>query len=361
MDDAAPFGEAREGEIVAGRFRLARFLGEGGMGEVWAATELATGAPRAVKLLKRARSASESGRRRFLREARAAMALRHPGIVTIHEVIADDDIGWVLVMDLLEGETLRARLDREGKLGLSQTVAIVAPVISAVATAHAAGIVHRDLKPENVFLGIAQDVRVLDFGVAKLPPSGDTPPLTESGDRIGTPQYMAPEQARGELALDHRADVWALGVIIYEMLSGQSPIRGDNVAEVYRAIMFGEIAPLREVVPDVPAPLGAVVARMLARDPTGRPKDLREVAAVLAPYGGATVDEVPAARSSMPQRDSTTVADTGDVAPPPRRRRWLVGVLALVVAALIFGGVTFAVVRRGASSSPPKAATSAPP
>jgi serine/threonine-protein kinase len=160
------------GAVVAGRYRLDRRIGEGGMGVVWAATHLRTQKTLALKLLRAAVAGDEDTRRRLVREARAACAVQHPNVVAIHDVVELDDGSPVLVMDLLEGESLRDRLTREGVLSLPTLAAILLPVVSAVGAAHALGIVHRDLKPENVFLarepGGRRGVRVLDFGIAKL-------------------------------------------------------------------------------------------------------------------------------------------------------------------------------------------------
>jgi serine/threonine protein kinase len=364
-DDAGMGGmvgsEPREGAIVGDRFCLERMLGEGGMGEVWAATDVQTGAHRALKFLKSAGSDDER-RRRFLREARAAMTIDSPHVVRIHSVEDREDLRPFMVMDLLEGETMRAHLDRVGRLSLQDALALVMPIISAVGAAHANGIVHRDLKPENVFLspeGGTLHVRVLDFGVAKFAASSTTPALTESGDRLGTPRYMAPEQARGSRDVDHRVDVWALGIMLWEALAGRHPIAGDNVGSIYKAITLDVMPELRDAAPDVPADVAALISRMLSRDPDGRPHDLREVAAVLGKhYGCATPVIAPASmeltavdeRRSMPTIDDTIDGTTV----PSREKRVGPLLLLLVVVIVALAGVTIAAVRRGASSAPPQ-------
>ena len=353
--------EPREGSLIGDRFRLERLLGEGGMGEVWAATDQGTGERRAVKFLK-AVGANDERRRRFLREARAAMTIDSPHVVRIHSVEDREEVVPFMVMDLLEGETMRAHLDRVGRLSLRDALSLVMPIVAAVGAAHANRIVHRDLKPENVFLSPRDgdlEVRVLDFGVAKFAASVSTPALTESGDRLGTPRYMAPEQARGSRDVDHRVDIWALGIMIWEALAGRHPISGDNVGAIYKAITLDVIPDLRDEVPEVPADVAELVSRMLARDPERRPHDLREVAAVLGRhYDGATPVIAPATTdvsTTDERRSIPTIDDTIDGTTVPTRGKstggaWII--VALVLLALL--GATTLVARRGAFSAPPQ-------
>jgi serine/threonine-protein kinase len=291
------------GNLVGDRYLLVRMLGEGGMGEVWAATHRVTRAPVALKFLKGVAAARPDLRRRFLREARAATAVRHPNVVRIHDIFETQDGSPVMVMDLLDGESLAARL-RRGRLGAAEAAAILLPVVSAIGTAHSVGIVHRDLKPDNVFLvGLVdgrRDVRVLDFGIAKLTASeGDaalTAGITQTGEMLGTPYYMAPEQASGEITIDHRADIWALGVILYECLAGARPIGGANLGQVLTRIITGSIAPLAKLVPEVPADLSALVSSMLSKDRAARPQDLRAVQEVLARHAPVSTPSFEAPR-----------------------------------------------------------------
>src|SRR5882724_1663838 len=183
----------KSGSVIAGRYRLDRVLGEGGMGCVWAATHTLTNKRVAIKLLK-AEVASPETLRRFVREARAASAVRHPNVVEVHDILSLDDGSPAMVMDLLEGETLAQLLERTGQIELADLAAIMAPVLSAVGSAHAVGIVHRDLKPDNIFLARLGDGRVepmvLDFGIAKVLPFSEEMPvgtaLTEGGTMLGT-------------------------------------------------------------------------------------------------------------------------------------------------------------------------------
>jgi serine/threonine-protein kinase len=187
-------------------------------------------------------------------------------------------------MDLLEGETLAARIAR-GRLSLPETAGILVHVASVAGAAHALGIVHRDLKPENIFLTHDADplsrVRVLDFGIAKLARGEpDTELTTRTGAVVGTPCYMAPEQAFGERDLDHRVDLWALGVIAYEALTGGRPVEADNLGQFIKRLLSDAIVPLEEIVPDIPADVAALISRLLARDRGDRPVGVDEVVEV---------------------------------------------------------------------------------
>jgi serine/threonine-protein kinase len=269
------------GDLLAGRFRLARVVGEGGMGIVWAAhDERAGGQLVALKILKEVTAAEK---RRFLREAEVMQSFEHPGILDVKEVVAvGEDV--LLVMDLLEGESLGARLGRIGRLDVTEAVAVLLPLLDATIAAHKRGVVHRDLKPENVFLCSDGRVVLLDFGMAKLTASFDLAMsgwMTESGLILGTPHYMAPEQIYGERDVDARADVWALGVVTYECLSGERPVSGKSFGQIVRALQRREIVDLAERVPAVPSTLLALVRRMLSHERHDRPS-LDEVRATLA-------------------------------------------------------------------------------
>lgn len=269
-------------------FTLERQIGAGGMGSVWAATDRRSGASVALKILRLTDTAADVSRARLMREAHATRSIRHPAIVPVIDVLEHDG-SPVLVMELLQGETLRERLLREQALPLATTAALLAPIAEALSAAHAIGIVHRDLKPENIFIEAGRNddeptVRLLDFGVARFyePPAGTgDAPLTGLGVLIGTLAYMAPEQALRPSECDERVDVWALGVILYEALSGIRPIEGLTGPETMRKLLVGGITPLSVLVPDLPAEPAELVASMLARSPERRPRELAAVAGVL--------------------------------------------------------------------------------
>ncbi|MGH7272620.1 MAG: serine/threonine-protein kinase, partial [Polyangiaceae bacterium] len=285
-------GDLTAGAIIAKRYRLERELGRGGMGVVWEATHQVTRRRVAMKFVIGPAELRADLRRRFLREARAASAANHPNVVEVLDVFELDDGTPVMVMELLLGETLRERLVHERKLPLAVTASVLLPVAAAVGTAHSLGIVHRDLKPENIFLVAGADmaggVKVLDFGVAKLlstdGDAADTASLTGTGSALGTPCYMAPEQATGEKDIDARADIWAIGVIAYECLAGMRPVEGSGIGKVVMKLMTEGIKPIDQVVTDLPAEASALVMRMLARDRSERPQDLVEVQRVLAKF-----------------------------------------------------------------------------
>ncbi|WP_437485076.1 protein kinase [Sorangium sp. So ce1014] len=318
------------GALVASRYRVDRQLAEGGMGVIWAATHLASGERVALKLLRPGATEDASIRRRLLREARAAAAVDHPNVPSIHDVLELDDGTPFLVMDLLEGESLRDKLVREAQIPLPELSRILLPVISAVGTAHALGIVHRDLKPDNIFLlapdvaasqgapgpdpraagehcsaapvpGVPDErhddasarVRVLDFGIAKLTAAhgetGWTSGRTSTGEMLGTPYYMSPEQILGEHDVDHRADIWSLGVILYECLTSVRPTEAENMGKVLKRILTGTIRPIGEIAPGLSADVAAMIDRMLSPDRAQRPADLREVGALLARHAAAAL------------------------------------------------------------------------
>jgi serine/threonine-protein kinase len=296
---AAPRDKLDQGTVVAGRYRLDRLLGGGGMGVVWQATHLVTRRQVALKFIVRHALHRAEFRRRFLREARAASAVRHPNVVEVLDVFELEDQSPVMVMELLSGETLRSVICREGKLSVESAAGILLPVSMAVGAAHAAGVIHRDLKPENIFLvdGLARPeaVKVLDFGVAKV----DTPDfpseaesLTSTGSAPGTPCYMAPEQATGDKDVDARADIWALGVVLYECLAGARPLDASGVGEAVLKLMTEGIKPLDRVVSGLPADITALVASMLSQERAHRPQSLREVSDVLGRYVSGGVSGV---------------------------------------------------------------------
>jgi serine/threonine-protein kinase len=268
----------------------------GGMGQVWAATHLVTGRAVALKLLN-GTFPSRDAKRRFLKEAKLASLVNHPNVVNVHDFFELADGRPVMMMDVLQGETLRKKLAREQALPLHMAASILLPVVSAVGTAHACGVVHRDLKPENVFLcpaiGGRIDVRVLDFGIAKFMGgveafAEESDAITGTGGVLATAWYMSPEQGCGE-KVDHRTDLWSLGVLMYELLSGSRPVEGDNYGQILKRLLSESITPLGVLVPELPADVLGLVDRMLQRRAAARPRDLREVAEVLGRYTNVMV------------------------------------------------------------------------
>jgi len=259
-----------------GRFRLQRELGQGGMADVWLAMHAVTNKLVAVKILRGHLARDPESRTRFVQEACAAATVRHVNVVDVHDVLELEDGTPAMVMEYLEGETLEKRLEHQGAFFLHDLVAMMVPVCSALAAAHAAGIVHRDLKPANIFLARRPPgsdsagplLKVLDFGLAKV---AANPRVTKPGRVMGTPSYMAPEQIAGDAELDVRADVWSLGIILYECLAAKRPYDAMNVADMLAAIMRNAIAPLGQIRPDVPPNIIALIHSMLSVDRNERP------------------------------------------------------------------------------------------
>lgn len=298
------------GSVLGDTYRLERVLGKGGMGTVYEASH--TRLPRrfAVKILLPEVVARRELFERFRREAEIASSTGHENIVEAYDFnLTDEGIPYI-VMELLSGESLRSRLDRVGDLTIDETVHVVGQVAEALAVAHGLGIVHRDLKPENIFLcrrrGDASFVKVLDFGVSKLVHAETI--STQTGTIIGTPQYMAPEQASDSHGnVDHRADVFALGAITYECLSGDFAFRGPNPLGVLYSVVHSTPKALHELRSDVPAALDAVVARALAKRPEDRFQNCLEFhRAIRHAVGLATVDTL---RSSVSSSAPTLAAD----------------------------------------------------
>jgi tetratricopeptide (TPR) repeat protein len=283
------------GDVIANRFRIEREAGSGGMGRVFRANDLATGATVAVKVL---HGSAARDPERFEREAQLLDELRHPGIVRyIAHGRAPSGEPW-LVMEWLEGEDLHDRLARE-PLTLAETISFVSAVADALAHAHARRVVHRDIKPTNIFLldKRIDQVRILDFGLARN--EAPSRPDTQSGVWLGTPGYIAPEQARGVKELDARADVFSLGCVLFECLTGRPAFVGHDIMALLTKILFEEAPRVIDLVPELPPELDALVARMLAKDRASRPAD---GAAVLAELRALTETTIAQWTDRPPQR-----------------------------------------------------------
>ena len=282
--------------VIAGRYRIERRLGRGGMGSVWKAEHLLLHSPVALKLIAPALAASEEARTRFLREAQAAAVLRSPHVVQLLDYGIDANAPYI-VMELLEGENLADRLARVGKLSPEEATQVMTQVARAMTRAHAAGIVHRDLKPENVFLVQNDDealAKVLDFGIAKADGAmSDANSGTRTGAIMGTPFYMSPEQVEGSKQVDHRSDLWAMAVMTFECLLGQRPFDGPSLGSVMVQICAKPISVPSELGP-VPPGFDAWFLRATARDPSQRFQSAKEQAEALrAALGGAVEARAP--------------------------------------------------------------------
>jgi serine/threonine protein kinase len=308
LTNQAPRSPFAAGRLIAGRYRLDHLIASGGMAEVWQAADTVLGRPVAVKILHPHLAADDTFVVRFRTEAVAAARLHHPGIVAIYDTCHDQG-SEAIVMELVRGPTLRARLDDQHFLSPDEVVRIGAQVADALGAAHRAGLVHRDIKPANILLCEDGRVMVTDFGIAKI---RDDPDVTQTGTMLGTVKYLAPEQVRGE-RLDGRADIYALGVVLYEALCARPPFAGDTPAATALARLHQTPPRPRQVRTTIPAALDDIVMRCLRLDPAGRypaAEDLR--AALLEP---ATTRESDDLTVSTPRDQTTTWATGAPVGP----------------------------------------------
>jgi serine/threonine protein kinase len=353
-----------EGLVLAGKYRLRSLLGRGAMGEVWRAEHLALRTPIAIKLIDVGiLEAASSGHRedalvRFEREAMAAAALQSRHVVQVFDHGVDGATPYI-AMELLEGEALEDRLDRLGRLPHAETVRILGQVCRAIGRAHDQGIVHRDLKPDNVFLVDDEGeeiAKVLDFGVAKVAALETGGRATAAGSLLGTPSYMSPEQASGNLQVDWRTDLWALGVIAYECVTGHRPFEGGHVGELILQICVHPM-PVPSAAAPVPPGFDAWFARACARDREERFQSARELidelAVVLLGERPASLRDSRAQGPSAPsievwpRASVETMSGTGSHAATGRRRSWLVAA-ALAVGVVAIGAVGVAARTRDA-------------
>lgn len=283
-------GGARTGEVLAGKYRLERLLGRGGMGEVYEARHVLVGRRFAVKFLHAGSATLGVAAARFLREAQAMGALESPHLAAVLDFDRAADGAPFLVMEFLQGESLARTLSREQRLAVPRVIELLLQACSGLGVAHRAGIVHRDLKPDNLFLIAREDgselLKVVDFGIAKLLDAAAGGDVTQSGAVLGTPFYMAPEQARGERSVDQRVDVHALGVIAYELLSGKKPHPGDSYNAILAHILTEPVEPLGRLCPSLPKALVAVVERAMAFDPAARYGSVDALASDLSRFAG---------------------------------------------------------------------------
>jgi phosphate/phosphite/phosphonate ABC transporter binding protein len=341
-EERGPFAEP----LVAGRYRLLHQIGAGGMGTVWEAEHVELRSRVAVKLLGQFGERADAVAR-FTREARAAASVRHDHVALVTDFGTDPAVGPFLVMELMQGETVMDLLDRVSVLPIDLALRIGAQVADGLATIHAAGIVHRDLKPPNVFLvPIAEGrtrAKILDFGIAQVEVDDD---VITQGVVVGTPVYMAPELFVEGARADSKSDLYALGVLLYRMISGEHPHRGTG-PELLKSILTTSVRPLRDVRQDVPEPVNALVLSLLHTDPTRRPlaaADVRDRLQELAGGRGIRTAEVDAltrppgaVRSSMPTRPAGVPAEVASSATDRRS-----GKSKLVAAGIVAVGVSIA-------------------
>jgi serine/threonine-protein kinase len=323
------------GVVLSGRYRLTERIATGGMGTIWAAEDEVLSRKVAVKVLNEGLTSEPRFTERFRREARAAAQLTHPNIAGTFDYGEDDGRPYI-VLELIDGETLADRLSRVGKLAPEEAARIAASVAQALAYAHGTGIVHRDVKPANVMITERGEVKVMDFGIAAsvVGASG----LTATGAVMGTAKYLSPEQARGDKATP-ASDIYALGVVMYETLSGISPFERETAVATAMAHIREDPRPLREVAPEVPESLAGLVHRCLAKDPKDRPTDAAVFSsALLTTSADATTEPIPHASDAT----QGTAVLPALATPAPWTRRPLPWIL--VAALLAIGLLAFFIV-----------------
>jgi eukaryotic-like serine/threonine-protein kinase len=365
------------GNTLAGKYVLHRRLGSGGYGSVFEGENRDLGKRVAIKLIAQRHSRSAEAIARFRREARANAKIESANIVQVFDVGEDANAGLYMVMELLRGEDLRRKIDRAGRLSVEFAVDVAHQILAGLAKAHAVGVVHRDLKPANVFLhqpsGEADEddprviAKLVDFGVAKLLDESAfadaNPALTTAGKTVGTPQYMSPEQVQG-LPFDHRGDLWSVGALLYEMLTGVPAFAlRDTFQETALSIVQDTPTPIDRLVPDVPDALIAVVDRALSKDPELRFPDATTFADALMtavplsdPHAEARAAEMVSVRPPRPRSLPPPSVPSEPLVVPLDRRAvgmWVaIGVLGLAAAILVVAAFR---------SSPPREVVAPPP
>lgn len=387
------------GDLVAGKYRVDRVLGRGAMGVVVAARHEELGQKVAIKLLHPDVSASDDGRERFLREARAAAKLESDHVARVFDVGTFGETNAYLVMEHLEGSDLEKYLEAQGPLPIEEAVDYVLEALEALAHAHAHGMVHRDIKPSNLFLTERMDgsrrVKILDFGISKTEsglgvssPGSST--LTSPHAVLGSPAYMAPEQIRSSKTVDQRADIWSVGVMLYELVTGKSPFLGETIGDTLARVLAGKPESITKFRPDAPRELVAVIDTCLESDEKNRFQNVAELAKALAPLASNRTKDLPArivrvlgASKGTPSPRAVIPSDAGihvntaaetlavvnaassqgthitatsrDLKTEPSRSS---RPLAILVALMVVGFAAFFLVKLRSETEPPKPATS---
>jgi len=360
------------GQTLSGRYLIRQRVGQGGMGVVYEADHIALDKRVAVKFLLDKFTTDREVLARFHREARTASRIGHENIIDITDIgETDSDHRSYIVMEYLEGRDLGAELQECGSLAPRRAVHIIAQVLRGLAAAHDKGIIHRDMKPENVFLTSREDVRdfvkIMDFGISKIIDAHDSKVrLTETGAVVGTPIYMAPEQARAEQTIDHRADIYAVGVMFYEMLCGRPPFVATTYLELVTQHLFDTPPALSSMRPEVPPALEQAVMRALEKDPAARHQSARAFAQAIPPaeaFEGEVWDGLPTLQGDRTAPPAAKAGAGAFAAPTTARsRHWQKGrsraPLAIVGAALLLaaGMIALALLTRGGSKEDPEQA-----
>jgi serine/threonine-protein kinase len=343
------------GTTVAGKYRVDRLIGRGGMGAVFQATNLAIGKRVALKFLDHEAAKNREACQRFQREAEAAGMAESAHIVQIFDSGVTEAGLPFLVMELLTGEDLRACLRREGRLSVASALRIVNQVLRALVRAHEAGIVHRDLKPDNVFLCARDDdpsfVKLVDFGISKVARARTADTLTRRGTVLGTAFYMSPEQAQSFADIDGRTDLFSLGAILFEMLTGRPPHGGRTYEAVLIAICTHDAPDVRSLVPELPGKIAAIVSRALDRERERRFQSAGEFLVAITNLEGAFTDGATSVATPGSNRESPSA-----VRQQPRRRRYGTLVAGIMATLAGFALTAYLVARGGAANSVSKEA-----
>jgi serine/threonine-protein kinase len=369
------------GEVLDGKYRVDQVLGVGGMGVVVAATHLQLGQKVALKFMLPQGLRHSGLVERFAREARAAARLKSDHVARVLDVGTLGSGSPYMVMEFLEGYDLAALVETHGPMSVDTAVDCVLQACDAVAEAHALGIVHRDLKPRNLFLTRRNDgralIKVLDFGISKDRKGADLG-LTGTSEIIGSPNYMSPEQLKSTRLADERSDIWALGVILYELLTGRVPFVADSITQLTAMVLTEPPRPITELRPDTPRDLARIVERCLDKEPDRRfasvadlaaslekfaPHDTKELASRIARIAsGPRVSAVASPSARLPVTGSTSVSWSEKTERAASKRKTfalVVGLVALVGVASVLGAIAVTRAGRNAVASAPAVATTA--
>lgn len=377
-DVAVANSPLKQGQVLQGRFRIHRIIGVGGMGYVYEARTIDSGASVAVKCLLPQLATDAECVARFLREAQATARIRSAHVVRVFETGGGDaQVPPYFVMEYLDGQDLGHIVDAQGPLPVADAVDAVLQACAGVGEAHAIGIVHRDLKPSNL-IRCGRTIKVVDFGISKALAHHDAHQgkLTETSAVFGSPTYMSPEQVRSAKHVDARADIWALGVVLYELLCGAPPFTGDNGGAILAAIVADDPPSLRARAPQVPPALEEIVRRCLVKNRDRRVGSVAELAALLTAFasgrsGAALAALPPAFGAALPDDSSgraafeasrTAPTMSGVVGDGGGRARLLGFLLAgtILLTGITLATILFVVRSRGASAQPPSSSVSAP-
>jgi serine/threonine-protein kinase len=324
--DEEESGDKFIGLVLDAKYQVDRLIGKGGMGNVYEAKHLHMGLPVAIKILHPHLVTDSTAVERFRREARSARTVNHPNAISIMDFGVTSDNILYLAMELINGISLQEVLKKETTIDFTRAVKMMHQVCLAVDAAHQKAIIHRDLKPDNILIldygTPAEKVKVIDFSIAKMKESGKDPNLTSAGVVVGTPQYISPEQAQG-LELDSRSDIYSLGIILYQMLTGNVPFTGKTSAMLLMQHIQAKPKPPREVKPEIPLKLEAVILKALSKQAKDRQQTAAELAKELEDALAAPVAAAATATSSqtMSREDNKSAKETVTSPPPPEPKK----------------------------------------